>query len=81
MQTLTDGDDSGVWLPSAAKRREVRVQSGSYRVMLSLRRKDKQAERKADERRQERWMRVGDADRNDAFWTLKERKEFQEVMG
>lgn len=38
---LTDGDDSEVWLLSATKWTEVKVQPGSYRVMLSLRWKDK----------------------------------------
>lgn len=40
-QILTDGDDSKAWLLSATKWAEVKVQSGSYRVMLSVRWKDK----------------------------------------
>lgn len=41
----SDGDDSEAWLPSAAKRMEVKVQPGSYRVMLSARWKDKHRRR------------------------------------
>ncbi|CAB1449588.1 unnamed protein product [Pleuronectes platessa] len=43
--TLTDGDDSEAWLLSVAKWTEVKVQPGSYGVMLSVRWKDKHRRR------------------------------------
>lgn len=40
-----DGDDSEAWFLSATKWMEVKVQPGSYRVMLSVRWKEKHRRR------------------------------------
>lgn len=61
---LTDGDDSDAWVLSATKWMEVKVQPGSYGVMLSVKWKDKHRHMgEGDERRQERLMESCDADR------------------
>lgn len=53
-QIQSSGDDSEAWLLSATKWMEVKVQPGSYRVLLSVRWKDKHRQRgeemKGDER-------------------------------
>lgn len=47
-EILTDGDDSKAWLLSAPKWTGVTVQPGSYRLMLSVRWKDKHRRREEE---------------------------------
>lgn len=49
-QIARGGDDREIWLLSAAKWTEVKVQSGSHRVMLSGRWEDKHILKGGDER-------------------------------
>lgn len=49
-QIARGGDDGQIWLLSAAKWMEVKVQSGSHGVMLSERWEDKHSLKAGDER-------------------------------